>query len=969
MSLLNPAVILQLIAWLSALIEFTLALYILLLNVRHSANRHVAGLLTILSVNALGLGVVFGAADAKEATWGVLLLSATGLATTPGLFITGVVLLRPTWVSGRWRWLWRLLYVAILIPILLTAVDAILQTDLMYTALNPETYSGGYADRDLYMGGSLARPLRIVAIYVLGLVPVGPLVYIVLFDRQTRAADRRLGWILLVTQIQAIVIQVALGNVLPVGVPPLIINLGYVVGYAYAAFQQMISERRAQSGRLQVRLTMLVVAVTVPVFVAATAIQGAYTGSLLREGGVRDLQALSQSLKSSISVWLDLNVRSLQQSALQPEVISMDADRQKPVVEAMAAAHPHMYLVSTTDLSGWNVARSDGGEITDYSDQEWFRRAREGAPVTYQTVIGSTSQRPVLVVSMPVESSAGELVGVIMFASMLDQIAEETRVNKVGETGFAYVVDDNNRVVAHPDLAYTQGELRDMSLEVPVASLRAGERGLVSFEEDGRRWFAYVDELSNGWGVVAQQQEADLLADRRPLLQISWGVLGIGTLVVVLLTYLAVRQAFRPILPLTAAATAIAEGDLEQQAPVESEDEIGVLARAFNAMTDQLRRTIGGLEQRVSERTADLEHRSSYLEAATAVSRSAASVLDVEQLIRTVVELIQERFSLYYVGLFLTDDAQEWAVLRAGTGKAGEEMLAQGHRLSLDATSMIGRCVLTGTAEIQLDVGESSVRFANPLLPDTRSELALPLRSRERTIGAMTVQSTRSAAFDEADMSVLQTMADQVALAIENARLISESTAALEESRRLSGEVTSRAWADLLRTRPDWGYQYRGGQVANVAGEWSPEMTEALRTGRTTQYVVSEKQDSVFEDAGMLAIPLRVRQQTVGVLGFRRRDESRAWTDREIEVLELLVGQMGDALVGAQLYESAQQSATREQLVGDLASRMRQTLDVESVLRTAVQEVRSALDLPEVVVRLGGPVKKQTGATGDAYDE
>jgi GAF domain-containing protein len=115
----------------------------------------------------------------------------------------------------------------------------------------------------------------------------------------------------------------------------------------------------------------------------------------------------------------------------------------------------------------------------------------------------------------------------------------------------------------------------------------------------------------------------------------------------------------------------------------------------------------------------------------------------------------------------------------------------------------------------------------------------------------------------------------------------------------------------------------------------------------------------------MLAVPLRVRQQIVGVLSFRRRDESHKWTDREIEILELLVGQLGDALVGAQLYESAQQSATREQLVGDLASRMRQTLDVESVLRTAVQEVRSALDLPEVVVRLGGRIAKRAESPND----
>jgi GAF domain-containing protein len=279
-------------------------------------------------------------------------------------------------------------------------------------------------------------------------------------------------------------------------------------------------------------------------------------------------------------------------------------------------------------------------------------------------------------------------------------------------------------------------------------------------------------------------------------------------------------------------------------------------------------------------------------------------------------------------------------------------MLARGHRLEVGGGSMIGQCVETGQADVQLDVGEAAVRFDNPLLPETRSELALPLRSRERVIGAMTVQSDQSAAFDEAYVVVLQTMADQVALAIDNARLLTESTTALEEARRASGERMGEAWADLLRTRPDWGYRYVGGRVMAVGGAWPAEMAEAARADRT----LSSSDIQVGGDGGtqsaVLAVPLRVREQVVGVLGFRKRGSDQGWTSREAEVLEALVEQMGDALVAAQLYEAAQDNAAREQLVGELATRMRQTLDVESVLRTAVQEVRQALDLSEVVVRL-----------------
>jgi PAS domain S-box-containing protein len=167
----------------------------------------------------------------------------------------------------------------------------------------------------------------------------------------------------------------------------------------------------------------------------------------------------------------------------------------------------------------------------------------------------------------------------------------------------------------------------------------------------------------------------------------------------------------------------------------------------------------------------DLERRSQHLQTAAEVSHAASSILDPETLIQQVVNLALERFDLYYAGLFLVDENREWAVLRAGTGEAGRKMLEQGHKLRVGGDSMVGQCVAKRHACIALDVGAEPVRFANPLLPETRSELALPLVSRGETIGALTIQSTQEAAFSEEDIIVLQTMADQLANAIANAQL------------------------------------------------------------------------------------------------------------------------------------------------------------------------------------------------------
>lgn len=192
------------------------------------------------------------------------------------------------------------------------------------------------------------------------------------------------------------------------------------------------------------------------------------------------------------------------------------------------------------------------------------------------------------------------------------------------------------------------------------------------------------------------------------------------------------------------------------------------------------------LFQQTQHTLRDLEVRAVQLQTAAEVSRSASSLLDVQELLVQTVNLIRDRFELYYVGLFLVDEPGEWAVLRAGTGDAGRAMIKREHRLAINEKSMIGWCISNKQPRVALDVGEDAVRFDNPFVPETRSELALPLIVRGEVVGALSVQSSVEAAFSESDVSVLQTMADQVATAIANARLFERTQAALAETRALS---------------------------------------------------------------------------------------------------------------------------------------------------------------------------------------
>ena len=288
---------------------------------------------------------------------------------------------------------------------------------------------------------------------------------------------------------------------------------------------------------------------------------------------------------------------------------------------------------------------------------------------------------------------------------------------------------------------------------------------------------------ANGTNIAKEQLDHVVATTRnaqRSLMLSLVVSVGLGLLLSILLT----RQISNPIRALTQAALEIGRGNLSAQAQVQTGDETGTLATAFNNMTTQLRDLIGSLEARVEARTAQLR-------ASAEVARAVSSILDPQELMQQTAELIRERFNFYYVGVFVLDQDQHYAWLRAGTGAAGQKMLASGHRL--DATpgghSMVGWVCANKRARIALDVGHEAERFANPLLPNTRSELALPLQVGGRILGALDVQSEREAAFEESDVAVLQSMADQIAIALENAHLFSQAQSTIEENKRLVDQI------------------------------------------------------------------------------------------------------------------------------------------------------------------------------------
>jgi GAF domain-containing protein/HAMP domain-containing protein len=418
--------------------------------------------------------------------------------------------------------------------------------------------------------------------------------------------------------------------------------------------------------------------------------------------------------------------------------------------------------------------------------------------------------------------------------------------------------------------------------------------------------------------------------------------LAVGAVAYVL--YLLLRRiVLSPLEELATVTRAVAGGELERQMEVRGEDELGQVSTAFNSMTTQLRDLIGNLEQRVADRTRDLEQRSAYLEASAEVGQTATSYLEAEALIQQVTDLIKDQFGLYYVGLFVVDERNEWAELRAGTGEAGQKMLAREHRLRV-GDGMIGWSIANAQARVALDTGTDAVRFDNPDLPDTRSEAAIPMRSRGRVLGALSVQSTKGAAFDQDTIVVLQTMADQVAVAVDNARLFAAAQEALEAERRAFGAISRTAWAQMDQVRHGLGFICnQAGTVTSSRGAWGAEMLQASQTGEMSR-----------DGRSTVAIPIKIRDSVVGVVRLRKPDGSGQWQDDEVALMESLADQLGTALEGARLYQETQRRAARDRMLGDVAARMRETLDMDTVLQTAIREIGEALDIAEVEVRMGG---------------
>ena len=374
-------------------------------------------------------------------------------------------------------------------------------------------------------------------------------------------------------------------------------------------------------------------------------------------------------------------------------------------------------------------------------------------------------------------------------------------------------------------------------------------------------------------------------------------------------SYLANRSISTPVRELIKTFQKIEQGDLKQRAPVTATDELATVAMYFNHILTKLENLQFSLEQQARERTKQLA-------ATIEVGRVASSILDPDQLLSIVIKLITEQFDYYYAGIYLLDSSGKWAELKEATGQVGNVLKQNHHRLEASGWSPVANCIRVKKPSIAQKTMQDTQKFENPLLPYTRSEIALPLIVGGRVLGALNIQSTKPDDFREDIIETMQNLAGQVAVALENARLFQEARRSIDELRSIQRQYLLKGWSNL-RSHED--------ELEYGIGEPTESATQVLESS------------------------FNLRDQDLGRIILERREE---WTPELQNLVDAVTSQAAIALENARLVSESRQIAVRERTLAEINSKIWSSPSIDTILQTVVRELGSRLDVSNASIEL-----------------
>ena len=574
--------------------------------------------------------------------------------------------------------------------------------------------------------------------------------------------------------------------------------------------------------------------------------------------------------------------------------------------------------------------------------------------------------------------------GVVAADMQLAQITEQVEKLKIGETGYAFMLDDAGRIISMPPEGYKlfgldQNQIKSEELykqtlldagpeelQTVVRRMIAGGKGLLVVDNNGTEtYISFASIPAVGYSLalvvpVSELQGAIITAHDETQAQIQSGLrisilLLLGLLALAVVVSLTIGNVISaPIVRLTNVSNRIVQGDLRAQAVIESSDEIGTLSLAFNTMTSRTRDLLEDLESRVDERTRELmtanernERRARQFEYIAQVAATISSTRHLDTLLQQITTAISSKFGFYHTGIFLLDARKEYAVLCAANSEGGRRMLTRNHRLRVGETGIVGFVTGSGTARVALDTDRDAVFFDNPDLPDTRSEIALPLMAANDVIGALDVQSVEANAFDQEDINILTTLADQVSIAIQNARQYEETQRALAESLTAGRQFISSGWQQFTRNQKIAGIHHTSAKTELIYAQKN-------HGEKSTPSALDQATNS--NRGELVSIPIKLRGVEIGTLKVRTSDFQGLAQD-ELDIINAIVERAAIAMENARLLNESQRQTVKEQRIGEVTARIGASIHMRNVLQTAVEELGRALPGSEVVIQLGSHEK------------
>jgi PAS domain S-box-containing protein len=678
-------------------------------------------------------------------------------------------------------------------------------------------------------------------------------------------------------------------------------------------------------------LAVLPVLVVVSVVLTRTSAQA-------REQVFNQLDAVAELKHDQITRWLEENELALslflsgsdregQFSSQLQRPLPERAQRLTEILEAGLEENPLFIRLFVYDTVGNVVLSTNEADIGKVvTSQPYFE---ESLPDGYvqPPYYGLGSGDLEMYVTRPIVNEGGYVVGVLTAQLDVSTLADiMTNRTGLGATGETYLVSIENNYLLTPSRFEGYEPIRAYH-STGIDRALAGENGrdtYTGYREPPVPVFGayrYIPELQAA--LLAEIEQSQALVATQQAQAAGVGMAVIATLAALIIGLTLARRISEPISALTETALRVAGGELDLQAEIRSRNEVGVLASAFNAMTGQLRDLIGSLEERIEARTRDL---ATTIE----VGQLATSIFGEEELLPQIVEFIRERFDLYYTQIYLLDEAGRHAIMRAGSGDVGRQLAEIGHHLDMSATSIVTSAARDQRSVLVADTLESDIHLPNPLLPDTRSELAIPLETQGEIIGVLDMQATRAGTFNPENQPVFEAMANQLAATLRGARAFEEAQVAIERAEAINRRLTGEAWQTYL------------GRVAEgerVAYHYDLEAPKPVEGG------VSLSELAIQQDAGetYLQRPIALRGQQIGTI-LVGEDQEREWTDEEVALIDDVAGRVAQA---TDQYRAFDELAEREQRLAGFSERLRRLQEITQSLAAELtpdeETYRSAL--------------------------